>query len=249
MPALLLALLLQATTPGPIQDNSFLLEEAYNQEAGVVQHISLFTRERGGAWLYTFTQEWPVRGLRHQLSYTVPYASVEEESGGRQHGFGDLLLNYRYQLVGDGDAKVAVSPRLSVLLPTGSEARLLGEGSVGLQLGVPLSLTLGRRFAAHSNAGLTWIDRSGDSTALSLGQSVVWLAAQHVNAMVEAVWVHTGSNDSVLVSPGLRFSIDFANGLQIVPGIAVPLGVGPSSGERAVLFYLSFEHPFKKQRS
>ena len=25
---------------GPIQDNSFLLEEAYNQDPGVVQHIS-----------------------------------------------------------------------------------------------------------------------------------------------------------------------------------------------------------------
>jgi hypothetical protein len=30
----------------PIQDNSFLIEEAYNQEPGVVQHISVFTRTR-----------------------------------------------------------------------------------------------------------------------------------------------------------------------------------------------------------
>ena len=29
---------------GPIQDNSFLVEEAYNQEDGVVQHISFFER-------------------------------------------------------------------------------------------------------------------------------------------------------------------------------------------------------------
>lgn len=28
----------------PIQDNSFLIEEAYNQEFGVVQHINTFTR-------------------------------------------------------------------------------------------------------------------------------------------------------------------------------------------------------------
>lgn len=27
-------------TQSPIQDNSFLIEEAYNQEDGVVQHIS-----------------------------------------------------------------------------------------------------------------------------------------------------------------------------------------------------------------
>ena len=34
-----------APTPTPgIQDNSFLVEEAYNQNFGVVQHISSFTR-------------------------------------------------------------------------------------------------------------------------------------------------------------------------------------------------------------
>jgi hypothetical protein len=32
-----------APEPGPIQDNSFLAEEAYNQEPGVVQHIQTFT--------------------------------------------------------------------------------------------------------------------------------------------------------------------------------------------------------------
>ena len=57
--------------PEPIADNSFLIEEAYNQEAGVVQHINTFVRpDGGGAWAYSFTQEWPLRGMRNQLSYT-----------------------------------------------------------------------------------------------------------------------------------------------------------------------------------
>ena len=43
-----------------IMDNSFLIEEAYNQEEGVVQHINTFMRQRHGDWLYTFTQEWPI---------------------------------------------------------------------------------------------------------------------------------------------------------------------------------------------
>ena len=78
----------------PIQDNSFLLEEAYNQEHGVVQHISTFARPNGGgAWGYSFTQEWPVGGIRHQLSYTVPVVQVD----GLGTGVGDVLLNYRYQ--------------------------------------------------------------------------------------------------------------------------------------------------------
>jgi len=37
----------------PIQDNSFLIEEAYNQEAGVVQHVNTFMRQRNGDWLYS----------------------------------------------------------------------------------------------------------------------------------------------------------------------------------------------------
>ena len=39
----------------PIQDNSFLIEEAYNQERGVVQHINTFQRVHSGDWVYTFT--------------------------------------------------------------------------------------------------------------------------------------------------------------------------------------------------
>ena len=50
-----------------IEDNSFLIEEAYNQEAGVVQHI--FTAQWGEnrdaqphqrGWRRTLTQEWPI---------------------------------------------------------------------------------------------------------------------------------------------------------------------------------------------
>lgn len=45
-----------------IQDNSFLIEEAYNQERGVVQHIQTFQIMKDDSWIYTFTQEWPVPG-------------------------------------------------------------------------------------------------------------------------------------------------------------------------------------------
>src|SRR5690348_18415661 len=59
-----------AAAPRGIQDNSFLIEEAYNQDRGVVQHISTFQRS-GDAWTYSFTQEWPVGGIRNQLSYSL----------------------------------------------------------------------------------------------------------------------------------------------------------------------------------
>ena len=60
-----------------IADNSFLIEEAYNQEPGVVQHINAFSRANGtGNWLYAFTQEWPVFSQMHQFSYTLGYSSL-----------------------------------------------------------------------------------------------------------------------------------------------------------------------------
>src|SRR5215510_4713707 len=105
----------------PISDNSFLIEEAYNQEPGVVQHINTFMRTRGGDWLYTFTQEWPVKSMKHELSFTVADQSLD-----RKHGIGDTAINYRYQLV--NGARVAISPRISLLLPTGSSKDGLGAG-------------------------------------------------------------------------------------------------------------------------
>src|SRR5437762_13598681 len=88
--------------PKSIQDNSFLVEEAYNQEAGVVQHINGLNIDRTGkSYEYDFTQEWPVGGITHQLSYTLPL--VHSDIVPKSTGLGDVLLNYRYQLVGDGN--------------------------------------------------------------------------------------------------------------------------------------------------
>src|SRR5258706_3749818 len=127
--ALLLAAPLAAlAAEGPIQDNSFLVEEAYNQEDGVVQHINTFQRYRDSRdWVYTFTQEWPVGGLAHQFSYTVPMVRLADSPSGKS-GIGDIALNYRYQLVGDGGAEVAVAPRFTVLVSSGDEKQERGLG-------------------------------------------------------------------------------------------------------------------------
>jgi hypothetical protein len=50
--------------------------------------------------------------------------------------------------------------------------------------------------------------------------------------------------DDLVISPSVRGAINFASGLQIVPGLGIPIGVGPSHGDRGVFVYLSFEHPF-----
>ena len=141
-----------------IADNSFLIEEAFNQEPGVVQHISVFQLFRpADTWTYSFTQEWPLFGQGHQLSYTVPVQRTRNGSSVAT-GLGEVAVNYRYQLVGGATDRLFVAPRLS----------------------------------------------------------------------------------------GIRWAHDLFSGLQIVPGIAFPLDVGPTAGTDAVLLYLSFEHPFRR---
>lgn len=264
LPALLLAasLAAQEKKEGPIQDNSFLVEEAYNQEVGVVQHISTFTRyQESKDWIYTFTQEWPVFSQKHQLSFTLPWQRLGASLDGKQ-AFGDVALNYRYQLLGDGDAKVAISPRLSVLLPTGDEKTGYGRGAAGIQVMLPVSVVLTDVLVAHSNVGVTRtpnaknpLGEKATTQDLALGQSFIWLAHPRFNVMLE--YVHT-RNQAVIgpdqtqvqtatyLSPGIRWAYNFPSGLQIVPGIAVPIGVGASRGEKAIFLYLSFEHPFTK---
>src|SRR5205085_3623345 len=137
-----------------IQDNSFLVEEAYNQEFGVVQHISSFTRFWNSKdWVYSFTQEWPVPGdARHQLSYTLLLQHTGALSGSGA-GIGDVALNYRYQLVGNSHTRLAFAPRLSVLLPTGDTREGRGSGGVGWQTQLPVSFLVTPKLATHWNAG------------------------------------------------------------------------------------------------
>ncbi|HEX2833348.1 MAG TPA: transporter [Thermoanaerobaculia bacterium] len=228
---LAVALLARAEDGPTISDNSFLIEEAYNQDPGVVQHISTFERTRGGEWAYSFTQEWPAPNLTHQLSYTL---NVDRD------GISDVAAHYRYQLLSND--RVAVSPRVSLLVPTRDEA-----GDPAVQLMLPVSTVLTPRVVAHWNAGATFGNDAHEWTA---GNSFVWLAHPRFNALVETVWTRSevdGHADSeVVISPGIRWAYNFDNGLQIVPGLAVPMPVGPDHGERSIFLYLSFEHPFRR---
>jgi hypothetical protein len=243
---------------GPIQDNSFILEEAYNQEAGVIQHISAFNRSsRNGAWTYSFTEEWPVLGQTHQASVTFNFADLQA-AGAR--GVGDLALNYRWQAVGSGDEPVALAPRLTLLLPTGEAERGLGSGGVGVQVNLPLSVVLSKHLVAHTNVGGTYVPSAraasgGDApmTSFAVGQSLIWLAHEQLNFLVEALYTNSEvaaragleRTETLTVNPGVRGAINFASGLQVVPGVSVPIGIGPSRGETGLFFYLSFEHPFR----
>ncbi len=166
----------------------------------MVQHFQLFLWNwKSGGWAWTFTQEWPVGGQAHQLSFTALLSRVERH-GGTATGLGDLALNYRYQLIGSGDSRVAMAPRLSVFFPTGSYARSLGAGAAGIQVGLPVSVVMSDRFVTHWNAGALWTpqarDEQGDRAALVIpyaGASVVFLAQPTWNVLLETLWVRTES--------------------------------------------------------
>ena len=246
-------------TPARIEDNSFLIEEAYNQERGVVQHIGSMARDwREHGWALSFTQEWPAPSRTHQVSWTA--LAVRPGGEGGSAGFGDLGINYRYMALGASGGRVAFAPRATLLFATGDSEEGRGDGGPGLQINLPLSIQAGRSLVLHSNLGALHVRRSqnesrerADVEAAWAGQSVIYLAGPTVNFMLEMLYarfetiVGDGATDrrtSFIVSPGMRFAINRPSGLQIVPGVALPIELRDDEAENAVLLYLSFEHPF-----
>lgn len=243
-----------------IEDNSFLIEEAYNQEPGVVQHISSFALAGANHkdYFYSFTQEWPFTGQKHQLSYTVPVSRFQGQSA----GFGDILLNYRYQL-GAGESRWAMAPRLSLVLPTGSVDKGLGDGSPGIQVNLPFSYHLGPQVVTHLNAGgtvLPWA--KGPSiggkrpkrtvSSVFAGGSLIAPVTLPVQLMFESLVTYDGAIDgagdvqhtsSWIINPGVRAALNVGS-LQIVPGFAVPFTRSGGETVHDYFLYLSFEHPF-----
>ncbi len=249
--------------PEKIRDNLFLLEEAYNQEPGIIQHIQSFNlNPRAKSWNYSFTEEWPALTDRHQLSLTVP--AINQGQPGSS-AIGDVLINYRLQAIGVGGAgRLAVAPRISLVLPAGRYRSGNGRGGTGLQFNLPLSMELGDRFVTHWNAGFTATPSakspSGHSAAAfdtNIGAALVWLPISRVNPLIEIAHLTTQEirddktrfrSSTAIINPGIRFAINCRSGLQIVPGISSPIQFDRNGAKASVLFYLSLEHPLRRMR-
>ena len=247
-----------------IRDNSFFIEEAYNQERGVVQHIlnTVYGWDRhAGSDEHRvdllFTQEWPLFSQRHQFSYTVPYSFIESGDDSID-GVGDVFLNYRFQAWFDESTLTAFAPRFSLILPTGDADRGLGDDAVGYQGNLPFSTTLGDSWFVHANAGLTYLPESGslerDLLHYHLGGSAIYAVTPDLHFMLEWVgrWAENreeaGSHYEFesLISPGVRHAFNFDNDSQLVLGLAVPVGLTSSVPEVGVFLYVSFEHAFAR---
>jgi DtxR family transcriptional regulator, Mn-dependent transcriptional regulator len=267
---LLAAASVRAQTPAPsppktfeIVDNSFLVEEAFNQERGVVQNIFGATRSNGG-WTSTFTQEWPLGGETHQISYTGSFLD-----DGDHAGLGDTLVNYRYQVLTEAAGRPAFAPRLSVVIPSGDSDEGLGQGSWGLQTNLPFSKQRGDWYF-HWNAGVTWLAhatqtfheandiatvRKASLTSPFVAASAIYRVRPMLNLLLESVLV----SDQILgvngrtreqawtLSPGFRGGWNIGE-KQLVIGFAVPVTWSAGESDTAAFFYFSYELPFTRNR-
>jgi hypothetical protein len=248
-----------------IEDNSFLIEEAYNQEAGVVQHIfnAVYTNDsRHRGWSFSFTQEWPIFSQDHQFSYTIPSYRIVEGSD-RVYGVGDILLNYRYQALAEGEVLPAFAPRFSLILPTGSRDRGTGNNVVGYQWNLPFSKKVASRFAMHANFGLTYLPHVRAPMAAgqlsprrslvsyNVGASGIFALLPRLHLMLEWVGSFEESiNDAgrserafkPTISPGLRAAVINEEKLQVVVGAAAPVGLNRKADNHGAFLYLSIEH-------
>jgi hypothetical protein len=253
----------KANTPGlaRIEDNSVLLEEAYNQERGVVQFIqSLQWNKKSRTFNYTFTNELPIADGKNQFSYTIPLTFNKSES--RAQGVGDVSLQYRIQWVKKRD-EVLVATKFSLLTPTGDVRQGLGNGRYGSKVNHAITSILSDFFVAHYNFGLTYYPQaensmggSNSSVGFNYGAGLCYMQSDTFNFFTEVFAaddeiVNDGKGSDVgstrqstyIVSPGMRFAINNEDGSQLVPGISFPLTIGlnGADSERGVILYLSFE--------
>lgn len=232
-----------------VQDNSFLIEEAYNQEAGVTQHIATLRRQFGD-WAFAYTQEIPLGSQLHQFSNSVPYLWLHDS--GRSHGFGDMQLSYRYQALTETASRPAFAPRISLIVPTGNESRGTGLGSYGYQINLPVSKIVSDRVTLHGNAGMTSLfDVNGHQpTVYSLGGSIVYAVTRDTNFLIEAIgdWPtdtpDIEQNFLFTLLPGVRHAFNLKEG-QLVLGAGVPMVFSGGRTDVGAFVYFSFEHKFK----
>jgi hypothetical protein len=244
-----------AARPFEIADNSFIVEEAFNQEPGVFQHIFNVTANRDGNWQASFTQEWPLFSQTHQFSYTLQYLSLE----GR-NGVGDLMLNYRWQVLTESDSGPAFSPRVSLIVPSGNATDGLGNGGPGWQVNLPFSKQV-RDVYLHWNAGFTNLpvaEQEGANYNLFIPHvavSGIWRVRPMFHLMLEnfLAWEESVENAVrrrhalLLVSPGFRWGFNSGQ-KQTVLGFAAPVSFSDEETQFSALGYFSYELPFLKQR-
>jgi hypothetical protein len=248
-----------------IEDNSMLIEEAFNQERGKMQYISNFIFHRDG-FSFAYCHEIPIGDHFHQFSYNLAYSFLKTTSAtGSAHGVGDLLLNYR-PLIGGKQHWILLIPRFSLVVPTGKSDNNLGFGGWGGQFNLAMTKRISRNLTTHINSGFTFISKAdfyadqdtGESAKKyekdlwtgQFGLSVIFAAKKNFHMMLESFLDTEESarndasfvkNQRLTINPGFRFALNVGK-IQIVPGMGIPIEMSDGNDvSTGAFFYLSLE--------
>jgi hypothetical protein len=249
-----------------IEDNSFLVDEAFNQEKGVMQFIASFywSDLSSSCVAYGFTHEIPVFTDHHQVSYTLQYNFSQPFGKTRYSGPGDITIGYSYLVAGKDDLLMML-PQINFVIPTGDPSKGLGNGGFGCKLGLALTKRFSSAIVTHYNISCTMIYNADEYMKTSQGESrkaektikvktfassVVWYPASRFNIMFETVLnylndIHANGPNlrswQVTGNPGLRFAADLPKAL-LVAGASFPFTFDDDLKDQDGIFiYLSLE--------
>lgn len=246
-----------------IEDISMFIEEAFNQEAGIIQHISNFFFDAESFSCF-YSQEIPLKDYWLQFSYTIKYST------GKFSGFSDLFINYR-PTIWYKKHWALVAPGFTFILPSGDSRKGLGNGAWGGQFILAVTKRISRRTATHWNAGYTFfrnadrydydpfgqpvLTQEKNIGMANIGTSGIWFVLPALNLMLEyqSVFRKDIADDGSLMftpiltlNPGFRFGFNVCK-VQIVRGIGLPLEyVDGWFGHSWVFGYLSIEPDYNK---
>lgn len=248
MKALLFScLLFSGAALARIEDNSLLLEEAYNQKPGELQLIQTYETFKDERPDYNIELEAPLSGTTHQLAIAF----------GKEKTFSDVELGYRFQAI-NVDGKI-LTEGLRLILPTGSLENESDHGVVGYEWLQSATVIFSEKISHHWNLGVRIYPNaesrmtSDDRTLTNFigGTSIVYYYRDNFNFLIEGLFQSEENIDdlgeiesevSFTLSPGIRFGWDLdSNKTQIVPAISFPISFNDEKTIPGIFLYLSLE--------
>jgi hypothetical protein len=252
-----------------IEDNSMLVDEAFNQPEGIIQHIAMLGLTGDHAEL-NYTVEAPVKTARNQLSISIPwtFSAAKHTKDITSTGPGDVILAWRHSLLGKKHPILLV-PGVSIILPTGKSRLHRGNGAFGAQFSIALTKRWSRKLISHVNFGGTFLfdadffivsadgqslnKSEGNVASRNSGTSVIWLATTRINLLLEYTSTASAPTSSTLagfststisiINPAFRTLIG-NRALLIVGGAGFPLVFTENRHPQVqVMLYFSIE-PF-----
>ena len=153
---------------------------------------------------------------------SVPYAWLRSDGPARARASATSTFNYRYQAwIGDARRAPAFAPRISLILPTGSRNRGLGDGSVGRRDQVHRSArssAIASRCTPTPACRICSTCTAISPTSYKVGGSGIYAVTRDFNLLLEGVVEWDESvNDALTVerettftlNPGFRKAINF----------------------------------------